>query len=908
VVAREKIAPPLMGNVKAFQDHILARLQDVITGSIATGQDSARVQAILRVVCLVQPVVPDDPRLLELIQATEGVEPSDAARLLRLLIEAGVLFKRGRRYRIAPDLLADSVVQLNHVNANRTANEKALAIFERASPEHLKHLLVNLGRLEWRLNNGETENGVVLASIAPKLQWKNDYINAHVEAVEAVAYYQPRFAITFAKRLIKEGHGDTAAVCGMLRNAAYTMEHLKEACHLLWQAGRGDNRALHQHPRHGIRVLKELARFELNKPIEVVQTVIRLALALLDGPNPLDGAYTPFTILEGALGTEMESISSNSRSLTITRYRLPLAHAKELREEVVAALLARIAGPHARMGFLAAATLNEALRGPMHGGERDAWDREHTSVLDRLYLALTKGEVHPVVLTRAAVSVSWHAIYGPVTTKPQAQKILSLLDRDLPTRLVRALIDGWGSETYRITDAGEREAHEDDRSALIRELHSTFPDANELYEFISHWLNEIASATHAGYGTPSMLINRLIVEVPGFSQQVLQRYREDKKSPLARYAGAALSQLVWKNEGRGLIVELLNEGESAESLKVVAEAYARHAPGGAYAKTDQALLRQIFHAKDPAVLALTGSVVHTVAKADPALAVELICEVNFNHAGRAVHDLYMWLCHPDTIPASAVSEKQLKCLTRKLVKLQRLDDHWVKQFLKRAMKDVPDAVIRLIMARLRLAQRSKDWSYRAIEREYLGAEAEAKSTGLGLLAQPASERWLRLLLDGALKSAIASKGDGDIGEVIVALCGRFEKPLLDALLAWMKQGGMGHVEVVAAVLRSAQNTILYEYPQFVRDVFDAAEVVGEDAASELRSALIVSTLSGGRTTSPGEPYREDVRLRNYAQEVLTGLSRTDPAHEMFSVLLGAAEQGIERQRREKEAMDAEDEE
>ena len=39
VVAREKIAPAMMGNVRAFQDYILARLRDVIAGKISVPHD-----------------------------------------------------------------------------------------------------------------------------------------------------------------------------------------------------------------------------------------------------------------------------------------------------------------------------------------------------------------------------------------------------------------------------------------------------------------------------------------------------------------------------------------------------------------------------------------------------------------------------------------------------------------------------------------------------------------------------------------------------------------------------------------------------------------------------------------------------------------------------------------------------
>ncbi|MCR5883723.1 hypothetical protein LRS03_12995 [Rhizobacter sp. J219] len=405
-----------------------------------------------------------------------------------------------------------------------------------------------------------------------------------------------------------------------------------------------------------------------------------------------------------------------------------------------------------------------------------------------------------------------------------------------------------------------------------------------------------------------MLINRLITEVPGFALEIFRRYRDNDASPLASYAGAALGQLVGKPEGRLLISELLKESESAEALRLVAEAYGRQTPSERYIEEDVALLRQIFRSKEPSVLALTGSVSHTVAKVDPPLAVDLICDVDLRLAGRSVHEIFMWLSHENTIPAASIDAGRLKLLVRKLVKLNRLDDYWVLKFLKRVMSIDPDAVSRMFLVRLRVASMCKDWSYRPVEPQYLGDAADAKSGGLGLLEKPGGERRLRHLLDNALRMVGSTHGIFEIGELVAVLCGKFDQPLLEVLVDWMKQGGSDHVKVIAAVLGAAQNTLLYESPTFIRDVISAAEMVGEEAVGTMTSALIGATLSGGRSTTPGEPYNEDVRLRDYSKEMLAGLSRTDPAHEMFSVLLRAAEQGIERQLREKEALDSEDEE
>lgn len=98
------------------------------------------------------------------------------------------------------------------------------------------------------------------------------------------------------------------------------------------------------------------------------------------------------------------------------------------------------------------------------------------------------------------------------------------------------------------------------------------------------------------------------------------------------------------------------------------------------------------------------------------------------------------------------------------------------------------------------------------------------------------------------------------------------------------------------------------YPHFVRDVLNSAQAIGPEAVKKISSSLYAATISGVRSTTPGEPFPEDVRLEKHALTVLSTLSRLDPAFELFTGLLHSARGGIAMQQREKAAIDAEEEE
>ncbi|MFC3627778.1 helix-turn-helix domain-containing protein [Vogesella amnigena] len=899
LVARDGVSLALLGNADEFSTYVLNSLQDVITVALVTGQDAPRLRAILRVIALLQPIIPDDPGLLNILLKTEGIEQPDACRLMRLLGEAGVLFKRGLRSRLAPDLLADEIIRSNYLNADGTANERVFQAFDLVGAEHLKNLFVNLGRLDWRLREGKTDDSALLNSLGPKLRWGERYNNPHVEAVEAVAYYQPRFALDFAKRLIDEGHGDNSSVCNMVRYAAYTYDHVQEACQLLWKAGRNDARALNQHPSHGIRILKELAEFQANKPIEYVREVVRFALSLLERPASLKSTYTPFSILEGALRTEMESSSFSRLTWTITRYPLPLEMVQSVRDEVTGALLKYLREGPPRRAFLAAQTMAEALQGPMHGGAAGlAWKCEHMKLLQGLKVITNDLCMPPAILVRLAQSVSWHAFHGEPETSGEAQAILNLLDRDLRTRLIRALVDGWGSETWKLGETLEREEHLKDRQLLTADLIAIFPEPGRLFDELHASLEEIVAIAHDGYGAPFLLVNHLLASVPGLATELLLRNNEGRAGLLDRYVGAALGTVVEASDSSLVNEYVIRSEGDAKVLAQLAEAYARFEPSQPYAPQEIELFKRIFGSKDPTVLMMASNLTRQVASRSPALAVELICLADFEVNARATHDMFMWLSAGKVIPEADIASKRNELL-KKLVVLEKLDDYWVRAFLTASIGKDPASVVELVRARLVEARRRNDWSYEQLSKEHNGK-------GLGLMEVEAGARLLRDFLDWALEEMKDTPNARRVGEAVSGLCGDYDQALLDLLLDWMSSGTQAHAKLVARILQESQPVLIYEHSKFIRDILNAAELIDEEALDEIRSAIAAATHSGARGCTPGEPFPEDLRMELHCVQMLASLSRAEPAFDLYDGLLKDARHAIARQRKSREALEGED--
>ncbi|MBF0192797.1 MAG: XRE family transcriptional regulator, partial [Magnetococcales bacterium] len=673
VVAKEELPPAMIGNSQDFQRLILARYEKIITGQIVPDQqDKSKLQAVLRMVALLQPITIDDQSFFDILLKVEKLEYEDIQSLLRLLIEGGVLFRRGLRYRLAPDLLADSIIQSNFFDPNGSVTIKVEKVFDIAEGDYLTHLLVNLGRLDWRLRHGETEGRTLLASISPKLQWHNEYHNPHIEAVEAVAYYQPRLALDFAERLIGQKHANVPGVCNMVRNAVYNLEFLEEGCVLLWRAGKDDARELHRCPHHGIRILQELAKFAPNKPVECVERVVQFAIELLDRPISLRGCYTPFTILEGALGTEMEEITSKSLVVTFTRYSLPFERAKTVRARVIDVIVNALQGDSSRKAFLAAQLLSTALRSPMHSNDVHVWDVAHAELLVRVHKALLDNPaIHPAVLVMAAMSVSCNSFYNRTSDcAPLAQSIIALLDRDLPTRLIRLVADAGGSQTWKDDSSNKREAHKADTVRFIDDLSSEFPEVGSLYAFLEKWLNEINKVTGQKWQTAQIVIKNLLLHRPDLAKKILAKRADE--SPLSSFAGVALAVLMNGQNRHALISELL-EDDSVGSWRLVADAYGIYE--GIFIDADISIVRRIFQSVEPAVLYHATFIGRSIVKHNPILALELICLADMTINYEITNYLFGVLACHDTILEESITPEQWRILLQGLSQAHELDDY-----------------------------------------------------------------------------------------------------------------------------------------------------------------------------------------------------------------------------------------
>lgn len=898
ILANDKSLPEFLIDEDTFRTELLRRLVASTVEGISSKLDAEAVHLALATIALLQPIKEDDPKLHDAIATVADITSHEVARILKRLREAGVLYKRGPSSRIVPDLLGDFIVEERCISATGQSTGFAATVFDAAPDSYAEHILVNFGRLDWRKSNGDTRNSRLLDELWSRLKYQDKYVNPHLRAAAAAAYYQPRQALAFVRRMLREGHVDKV-LTDILRHVAYSYDHLSEACEILWDLGRDDDKPLNQEPSHGIRVLTELASPELYKPFDFMDQVVDFGLSLLPYDDSWTGIHNPLEILCGALETEGHSSSATHRAVMLTPFIVQQSDVASIRRKIIDACVALLSHADTRRALAAARALGNALRAP-HGllgatvpkSMVAAWEVEFAETFNAINAELDRVDVAPVVLVKLAVSTGWYSRYGTGELKKLSKQIVSRLDTTLALRATRLLVDGWGHLSDQI-GSGRFEGHTKELDTFAQEILSVAGGPGEAYRFVEGLLPAVLQDQESA---PHALIDCIISHSAEYARELLRPVFQGESTASGRHAGSALRRLL-RDQHELTMVEKVIDTSDPRLLPIVAEAYAGYKPQPSYSPLDLRVLRGVTSSAQPEVRRWAPHIVHQVAQTDAGLAIDLTISADFGDSQQTAHDYLMWIAGDKRTPFDSIGESNVKAILQKLLPLPRIDDYWVQEFIKKSLHHYPGPVVDFLVSRVAIAQERGDWSYNPVP----------WSSGLrgdwGLMKQQDALQWTRRLFDWALAQEQAGESVLPwFGDLVSTLCTVSSSDFVEFFRQWISSAGREGFAVATSLARQTPQSFVFEQHEFVVWMMRLARSHGADVLRKLGSALYCAAVSGSRSGVPGEPFPQDIRLRDSADEVLSGLNRQDPAYELYSDLHRHAIQSIEMQEEEGRMM------
>lgn len=906
VVARDGIVPELALGERKLRRIVLSRFTRVITGHLGTPADAALLRAVLELLAVIQPFHIDDRRVAELAEATRpGIVVGDVSRALKMLVDGGVIYKRGQLYRLMPDLLGDFLIEESCIGADGRLTPFALAVADAVEGNRLTQVLVNLGRMDWRRMEGDPSESELLEPIWRKLYAIEDEYDPRIEAVQAVAYYQPRQALEFVQAQIEQNR-TLSQFSAILRRVAFTPEHRADALRLLWELGQNDNRDLSPHPSHPIRTLAKLISYGRDKPLAFIMEVADFGFALLDRPNVWGARYTPFDVLAPLLRGEGMETTSTGRAISMSPFLVNYGVVVQLRTRLIGRIIALLESEDPRIAHRAALALGDAVRLPLGTLGSDPPDEllgqyraEFSKTISKVGALIAGGRLAPTTVIRLVRSLDWYAHFDEGALGNQVRSIFNALPGNLDFRFQATLAAG--AEYSFVGQVRYDDWDENNKwlSDLVPELLTAYPDRRVLCSaLLAHRAAVEAVGMSAFAG--NQLVDKLIAADPAIGWDIIDRSLTAPNTPLRDYLGITVGALIETRpeEGRALIARMLASPEPAIRL------------GGARGlvglrrkrcDADVGLLREVLTAPDPRVASTAISALRIWPDLDDRETIALALAVAFDHSPELFEPICTVLCYRRLALLDRLREEDVRLLLGRMMALPRLEGHWAGEMLTGLAQRHGVLVAQFLLGRADLGLSDKaPENFRAIGLSHRhGNLTLQKSPAINDILE-LTWAWLRTH-DGA-----AGWARYQIGELVATLFKLDSAPVVEFLDAMLDRATAGDLRWIGDILRHAHHRFVFTYRGFVERYLNRCKAVEAKLVNDAIRQLGAAATSGGWFGTPGEPMQRDIQARDEATAVLAALSRLSPAYPLYKMILEFSKQHIARSIAEGEALEADE--
>ena len=908
IAAKENLPLALAQDHDAFRNTILGKFAKVITGELGSPNEQKQITEVLKVGALVQPFAIEDAAFRDLLAQTTKLDEDAIAGTLRLLSEGGILFRRGAQYRLMPDLLGDYIIEQTCIGVDGRLTPFAERVFASAPHPLMGHVLVNLGRLDWRRSGGDFAKSHLLDQLWRELAVSDGYRDPALEAASSAAYYQPRHALEFVARQVREGVASDQ-LSSILKHVAFNLEYVTEVCDLLWRIGRADNRELSRFPHHAIRTLSELCAIEPEKPIAFNKKVVAFGIGLLAEPQAFEGAFTPFDFLKTILTGEGHTMSSTARTLTMKPFKVRYEAVAALRAQVIDAAIALLQRDASKAAVRAAAFLEDALRYPMSilglhitDEDRAVYTGEFLKTLATLKKLVKKG-IDPTVVIAIARTISWHANYGPSKTARAARDIMKALPTNLEFRVLAGLADGFGRIFIGRFEANTWQTRLNDWIAtLATDLSKAYPEASRLRQFLEACLERLAISGLSRDGSSHVLLLEVLRRRPDVSADVVEAALQGHTGRLGAYLGASLFHVLEKNrdQGRRWARRLLDTGDTGFQA-AVGQAFSnpRVQLGTIAAEDGEILVRVLASPHVPVVRSGLGAV-NALAREHPRLAIDLLKHANLALDAQLADEAFM-LFHSEREQAFAtLTEDDVDHILSQLAPLPELDGYWIQTILAHLSFHFPERTTTFFLRRVEQAAVS-DESFSAMRPSNYESWTQVplrfrETDKFGVLLD-AVWRWM------VARDASDWRFEHHAGHLFEAMFFPVDAALISFLGSKVPVARKQDLRWMANVLSNAPPNFVFDQQSFVITFLEACERAGEPARRKGVDALFGSAISGIRSGTPGEPFPRDLEAQSLADAVLARLSRLSPAYELYDLIRQNTERDIEFARRQAEFFD-----
>ena len=922
LLAQKAIPPELLERDEEFRDTVLTRFQDVLLGKVGDQVEPELCKTLLELISAIQPIRLDNEKALDLEADFLGIDRPRLLVSLGVLEEAGVLLRRGNTLRIVPDVLADHILHQVSVTSQGQKTGYADAVFNRFASLCPTEVLRNLSELDWRLRQSGARASDLLddvwQSIAKEFQDAPNYGRTTILGIlEPVAVYQPEKTLELVEyairnpatasedpewsKVYKFTHSDVLReLPTLLRRISYTLDFIPRCFSLLWELGRGDARDLNPNPDHAMRVLADLASYDIGKPFVVSHLMLDALEKLLEDPRSHEHIHSPLDIMDPMWEKTGHSTRSEGHNLVFRPFTLSDKNVRSIRQRSLSLVVRCLSSNDLKVSLRALRSLESALREPVgvfdmkiSDEDREQWRPEQLEILTHIGELARRSTPppEPVVLLQIKKSLWWHRSYSSSEdVRARADAIVSSMPESFELSLTQELMDPFHSrdllpEEREVDDGYKRRQERIERTqrALVAELISRSGDASKACSILAE---RIQAMTDAGVQPePLVLLGILGDSDPEFAAGICDIIIDNPDGALAPYLHPLLSNVrFWNAERARTIGQRAREGSSDVLRCGVASSY--QARGWADSATAQDIesIGEFLNDENLVVRSLAIGSLGALSEARQRAVIDLAKEVDLGGSDVLASQLCRLFFGGWGISFSELTADDLKVILSKLEEVPDIEDYPINDFLVKASERDAVAVMGLLLKRIRRSDSEKP-EYRALP--ILGFNRRLT----GLSTSPDQENLLRDIRDASLGSGWAV--EQEIPQLFREVSSNFESATsLNVLNEWIDSGDPAMIESAARLVSGAPPGFVFKHVDFVVNLLERAHTADAGCYQRVTGRLVGCAMFGTRSGTAGQPMPQDMAIREQATAVASQLDAGSPANRFYVALAESAETSI----------------
>lgn len=880
--------------------------------------DSDTLNALLNAVSALQPFPLNDPNFRTALEKLCGRHWDELMPYIQRLEDTGVFLRRGNSLRIVPDLLGDVILAEACFDAK---SSDSTGYIERLhgdlADKALQHLIVNATRVDWQINGAKPGARSLVDFLWPTIISEfqaSDYDGrlTVMKLLQKVAYFQPEQALALVrlainqpviklKEVSEEPLEDLFStdyeyvlneIPSVLKQVAYNVDLLDQASDILWELAKKDLRRTNQHPDHPLRVLQDLASYDVWKPTFFNEKMVDIAMRWFEeeGASP----HSPFDVLEELLSTEGSDTFSEGATMTFRPFAIKIRAVKQIRERVIDTAFSEAEHPDIKRAARAINAIGEGIHYPagMFGRivsdkERARWTRIFVDIITRLGKLAGKTNLDPSLGIKIQKSLRWHAKYSTTETKEAALDALKFIPQSLEYRLALALHSGWGDlvfeevEDYKLRDQKRQRWYKE----LSEEITADRSD-EAIVDLLETRLGAQQKALESD-GAPGSFMWVLAETKPSIGRVICQRIIHDPRSVLVGVLPIVFSRMMESASADSLsLVPALLLTKDPVVIRSIAQALGWNR--GTREDLSQAefdLLVKLAEHPDEYVRSSVARVVHYIAAKHRDKAIELVSAIKFSDSAYVTKELFSLFGKHGVLKWEELPAEQAEIIWRQLKITPSIEDYSISEFLSDVSERDPKGVLELLKSRIEYEEaKPRGKEFRALPFDWEHQLHFQKQASFQQLLREIRD-WIAENPDSWVRAMEGSK-------LFQGVAGEYNDPVIEVLEEAVYSGLPNQLEAVAWILREAPKDLVWNNVRFIENILEAAKKLGEERLRSVGSNLISAVESDVRSGKLGEPFQADIQQREKALKMAESLTPGSLVEKFYRTLAESAERNI----------------